>query len=103
MIERTNQPLTGIAMCMTDYLVERAREIEEEAMQRAALLDELTASICTVLARAQALPRAAGVVVMLQNMRDEVLAHRDAARHVVNDACTLRAIRQEVNCESART
>ena len=84
-------------MCMTEYLQERAGEMEREALARIAIVDDLLYHVTMANARAADTPRAERLVVTLLGMHAELVHQKATAMRVIEEACALRRTRVEVS------
>lgn len=77
-------------MCTTDYIKERAQEIERAAQSKIDIIDELLPQMAAFAARTEALPRAGGLLVLLLHMQAELMEEKAAALRVIESALELR-------------
>lgn len=77
-------------MCTTDYIKERAQELERAAQGKIDIVDALIPYILTASSRAEALPRAGGLLILLLHMQAELTEEKAAALRVIESALELR-------------
>jgi hypothetical protein len=83
-------------MCTTDYIKERAHEIESSARGKIAIIDGLIADIMKAQTAATDLPRAGGLIALLLGMHAELAEEKATALRVIESAIDLRRKTQEV-------
>lgn len=83
-------------MCTTDYIKERAEEIERAAQAKIEIIDDIIASLLPHISRAELLPRSGGLLVLLLRMQTEFIEEKAAALRVIESALELRRTTKEV-------
>jgi len=83
-------------MCTTEYIKDRAQEIERAAQEKINIIDDVLAGLLPFTARAEALPRAGGLLVLLLRMQAEFIEEKAAALRVIESALELRRSTHEV-------
>ena len=78
-------------MCTTDYIQERAQELEASAQRKIEIIDFLVTGLLKAQTAANEAPRAAGLLATLLGMHAELLEQKAAALHVIEDAMALRS------------
>ena len=77
-------------MCMTDYIKERAQEIEKTAHAKIEIIDKLISHVVTSCHDVGYLPRAGALAVLLLGMHVSLMEEKAAALRVIEDAIALR-------------
>lgn len=77
-------------MCTTDYIQERAQEIEAAAQSRIDIIDYLIVGIVKAQNAATDLPRAGGLLALLLGMHANLAEEKATALRVIEDALALR-------------
>lgn len=83
-------------MCTTDYIKERAQEIERSAQDKISVIEDVIASLLPLIGRAEALPRGGGLLILLLRMQAEFIEEKAAALRVIESALELRRSMKEV-------
>jgi len=83
-------------MCTTEYIKERAELIERDAQSKIAIIDDVIAGLLPHIARAEALARSGGVLVLLLRMQAEFIEEKAAALRVIESALELRRTTKEL-------
>lgn len=83
-------------MCTTEYIKERAQEIERGAQDKINIIDDILAGLLPFTARAEALPRSGGLLILLLRMQAEFIEEKAAALRVIESALELRRNTQEL-------
>ena len=81
---------------MTEYIKERAQNLEKEAMAKIAIVDELIHHITLAHARASDLPRGGALVAVLCGVHAELVSHKAACLHVIAEANAIQRESKEV-------
>lgn len=77
-------------MCTTDYIKDRAEEIERAAQDKIDIIEALLPQVATLAARTEKLNRPGGLLVLLLRMHAELLEEKAAALRVIESALDLR-------------
>lgn len=85
-------------MCTTDYIKERAQEIERTAQSKIDIIDDLLPQMAAFATRTEALPRAGGLLVLLLHMQAELMEEKAAALRVIESALELRRTTKDLVC-----
>lgn len=85
-------------MCTTDYIRERAEALERDAQAKIDVIDDLLGYVATSTARAAALPRAGGLLVLLLHMQAQMIEEKAAALRVIEAALELRRTTKDLVC-----
>jgi hypothetical protein len=83
-------------MCLTEYVADRAREIERTANERIEVVDFLIPHVIAAQARAGGTSRPGALLTLLIGMHAELVSEKAAALRVIEDAVALRRARCEV-------
>jgi len=83
-------------MCTTEYIKERAQEIERAAQDKINIIDDVIAGLLPHITRAEALHRGGGLLVLLLRMQAEFIEEKAAALRVIESALDLRRSTKEV-------
>lgn len=70
---------------MTDYLIDRADEMRQQAQDRIDIIDILLGHVAQAQLKAKEAMRAARLVAVLISTRNELNEQRDAALQVIHD------------------
>jgi len=83
-------------MCITEYIKERAQELERSAQGKIEIIDFLIVGIIKAQNAASDLPRAGGLLALLLGMHAELAEEKAAALRVIESALELRRSTAEV-------
>jgi hypothetical protein len=83
-------------MCTTEYIKERAQEIERAAQDKISVIDDILEQLLPFVARTEALPRSGGLLILLLRMQAEFIEEKAAALRVIESALELRRNTQEL-------
>lgn len=83
-------------MCTTEYIKERAQELERAAQAKIDIVDSLIPYILTSTGRAERLDRPGALLVLLLHIQAELIEEKAAALRVIESACELRRNTTEV-------
>lgn len=77
-------------MCTTEYIKERAQEIESAAQSKIEIIDFLITGILKAQTATEALPRAGGLLMLLLDIHAQLAEEKAAALRVIESALELR-------------
>lgn len=83
-------------MCITEYIKERAQELEASAQGKIEIIDFLITGIIKAQSAATDLPRAGGLLALLLGMHAELAEEKAAALRVIEASLELRRSTTEV-------
>ena len=83
-------------MCITEYIKERAQELERGAQGKIEIIDFLIAGLIKAQNAASDLPRAGGLIALLLGMHAELMEEKAAALRVIESALELRRTTKEL-------
>lgn len=83
-------------MCITEYIKERAQELERSAQGKIEIVDFLIAGTVKAQNAAANLPRASGLLALLLGMHAELAKEKAAASCVIKSALELQRATTEI-------
>lgn len=85
-------------MCTTEYIKERAQELERGAQAKIEIIDFLIAGIIKGQTAAADLPRAGGLLALLLGIHAQLVEEKAGALRVIESALELRRNTQDLAC-----
>jgi hypothetical protein len=85
-----------MTMSTTDYIAERAKQLEAQADHKVAIIDELIIAFVKAEDAATRLPRGTALLAFLLGMHADLVAEKAAMFRVIEDANAIRAQTREV-------
>lgn len=83
-------------MCTTEYIKERAQELEAAAQSKIEVIDFLITGLLKAQTATQAMPRAGGLLALLLGMHAQLAEEKAAALRVIESAIELRRTTQDL-------